>query len=75
MDEEIEEDRGDTGALRDSCVDVPIGGGGVVVSAAGHPPAKVDRQPANRVMSECCSREGGDEFGVVDHVKGFRKIN
>ena len=62
MDKEVEEDRGDTGALRDSCVDVPIGGSGVVVSAAGHPPAKVDGQPANRVMSECCLCEGGNEF-------------
>ena len=75
MDEKVEEDWGDAGALRDSSVDVPIGGGGVVVSAAGHPPAKVGRQPANRVMSECCLREGGNEFGVVDHVESFGKIN
>ena len=75
VDEEIEEDRGDAGALRDACVDVPIGGGGVVVSAAGHPPAQVDGQPANRVMLECCLREGGNEFSVVDHVKSFGKIN
>ena len=34
---EIEEDWRDTGALRDSCMDVSVGGSGVGVSAAGHP--------------------------------------
>ena len=36
--EKVKEDRGNTGALRDSCAGVSIGGGGVVVSDAGHPP-------------------------------------
>ena len=34
----VKEDRGDTGALRDSCAGVSERGSGVVVSDAGHPP-------------------------------------
>ena len=37
---EVKKDRGDTGALWDSCAGMSIGGSGVVVSAAGHPPAQ-----------------------------------
>ena len=37
----IKQDGRDAGALRDSCVDMSVGGRGVGVSAAGHPPPKV----------------------------------
>ena len=40
-DVKIEEYGGDTGALWDSCTDVSMGGSGVVISAAGHPPTNV----------------------------------
>ena len=53
-DIKVEEDGRDTGALRDSCTGVSIGGSGVSVSAAGHPPTEVGGQPAYRVMWECC---------------------
>ena len=38
---EVEKDWGDTGALRDSCTGVSIGGRGVCVAAAGHPPTEI----------------------------------
>ena len=50
----VEGDRGDTGALWDSCAGVSIGGSGVSVSAAGHPPSEVCGQAAYCVMWECC---------------------
>ena len=50
----VKEYGGDTGALRDSCTDVSMGGSGVVKSAAGHPPTNIGGKPANRVVSECC---------------------
>ena len=53
----VKKDRGDTGALGDSCAGVSERGGGVVVSDAGHPPMEIGGQPANRVMSKCCLRE------------------
>ena len=49
-DKEVEEDWGDAGALGDSCSDVSIGGSGVNVSAAGHPPTEIGGKPAYRVM-------------------------
>ena len=48
---EVKKYGGDAGALRDSCVCVSVRGGGVVVSAAGHPTTKVGGQPAYRVVS------------------------
>ena len=74
-DVKIEKNRGDTGALRDSCAGVSIGGSGVVVPAAGHPSPEVGGQPAYRVVSECCLCQGEDEFSVWDRVKRFRKID
>ena len=68
---EIKKDRGNAGALRDSCAGASIGGSGVVVSASGHPSPKVGGQPAYRVVSECCLCQGGDEFCVWDRVEGF----
>ena len=53
-DIKVEGDRGDTGALWDSCAGVSIGGSGVSVSAAGHPPSEVCGQSAYCVMWECC---------------------
>ena len=49
-DEVVEQCRGDTGALRDSCSGVSLWGCGVLVSAAGRPPTKVSRQPADGVV-------------------------
>ena len=71
----VEEDRGYTGALRDSCAGVSVGGGGVVVAASGHPSPEVGGQPANRVVLECCLCEGEEKFCVWDRVESFRKIN
>ena len=70
-DKEVKKNGGDTGALRDSGAGVSIRGSGVVVSAAGHPSTKIGGQPANRVMSECCLRQGGYEFCVGDCVEGL----
>ena len=67
----IEKDRGDTGALRDSCAGASIGGGGVVVAASGHPSPEVGGQPAYRVVSECCLCEGGEQFCVWDRVESL----
>ena len=68
---EVEQDWGDTGALRDSCAGMSIGGCGVVVPAAGHPSPEVGGQPAYRVVSECCLCQGEDEFSVWDRVERF----
>ena len=46
-----------------------------VVSATGHPPFEVGGQPVHCVVSEGSVCEGGYEFSVVDHVKGFGKVN
>ena len=37
----VEKDGGNAGPMRDSCVGVSIGGSGVDVAAAGHPPMEI----------------------------------
>ena len=51
--EEVEEDGIDVGTLRDTRPRVPLKGGGVIVSDAGHPPLKVSGQSAFCDWSEC----------------------
>ena len=70
-DIKIKKDRGDTGALWDSCAGASIGGCGVVESASGHPSPEVGGQPAYRVVSECCLCEGGEKLCVWDCVESL----
>ena len=49
----VEEERGYTGALWFSHRHVSVLGGGVVVTATGHPPLEVGGQPAHCAVSEC----------------------